>query len=193
MSMGGKTMTSEALLRDIAQGSRTAFAELYRGRYFRLVGYATALLAGDRAAAEDAVDEAFLDVWRSAANFRQSGSADGWIRRIVRNKAVDALRKKREVLSGDPFAESAEAMPAALEPSPFDHAASADDAARLHNALACLSPAQREAVWLCYFEGHSLAAIAELSAAPENTIKTRLFHARLKLRGRLGEVEYAVG
>ena len=179
-------MNADQLIRAIASGDRAAFASLYRARYQTYVGYAAALLAGDRASAEDAVDEAFVDVWRSAASYtgtgHSAGLGEGWLRRIVRNKAIDLLRKRREVLSEDPWQVSGAASAASAEPSPFDLVSAQGDSAALRTALAKLAPEQREAVWLCYFEELPLREIAAIAGCPENTVKTRLFHARQKLR-----------
>ena len=176
-------MTADQLIRAIAQGDKAAFAALYRARRRGLIGYAMAVLANDRASAEDAVDEAFLDIWRHAASYSGSGQGDAWVRRLVRNKAIDIVRRGREVLSDDPQAFSGRD---ATDPiTPFDLAASDSDAAWLGSALGCLSPEQREAVWLCYFEDRPLREIAALTDCPENTVKTRLYHARSRLRRAL--------
>ena len=178
-------MNSSELVSAIAQGDRAAFKQLYRAKYAALVAFAGAMLGGDRAGGEDAVDEAFLDIWRSAASFSGSGSADGWIRRIVRNKVVDQLRKRREVLSDDPWLVSGAAAIRSTEPSPFDLASAGDEAQTLRLALGELSPDQREVVWLCYYEDLPLRDIATLVGCPENTVKTRLFHARQRMRSAL--------
>jgi RNA polymerase sigma-70 factor (ECF subfamily) len=67
-------------------------------------------------------------------------------------------------------------------PSPFDTLAQASISAKLRQALSLLSVDQRDVVWLCYFEDKSLSDIADIMQCPENTVKTRLFHARRKLR-----------
>lgn len=178
-------MNSSELIAAIAQGDRTAFKQLYRAKYAAMVAFAGALLGGDRAGGEDAVDEAFLDIWRSAASFTGAGSADGWVRRIVRNKVIDQLRKRREVLSDDPWLVSGAGALDAPGASPFDAASAAGEAQSLRLALGELSPDQREVVWLCYYEELPLRDIAVLVGCPENTVKTRLFHARQRMRSKL--------
>ena len=81
-------------LRAIAQGNEVAFTRLYRSESRALLVFARGLLAGDHSAAEDAVDFAFVAVWQSAGRFKGqiNGHAKAWLRRIVRNKAVDWLR-----------------------------------------------------------------------------------------------------
>ena len=170
------------LLSAVASGDRNAFATLFRTCQPRMVGYATGLLAGDRAAAEDVVDNAMIAVWQQADRFAGSGSAEGWLRRIVRNKAIDWLRGNRL----GKLNANAEDFPVADIPdlalNPELLASRNSDAAALHRALAQLSLVHREAIWLCYFEDKSLAEIAEICGCPENTVKTRLFHARRHLR-----------
>jgi RNA polymerase sigma-70 factor (ECF subfamily) len=166
----------------IAGGDRTAFTSLYARAQPELVRYAAALLAGDVDAALDVVDEAFLNIWRDAGRYSGAGNADGWIRRIVRNKAIDWLRTRRE----RPFGADGEAERLVDPAEAPDHAAERNSAAReLRRALEKLSPEHREVVWLCYFEDRSLAEIAAIAGCPENTVKTRLFHARRLLRQRL--------
>ena len=183
-------MGIELQLRAIASGDRGAFATVFRAYQMPFVRYATGLLAGDREAAEDVVDEAFLAVWQQAGRFDGRGSGEGWMRRIVRNKAIDWLRKCHEV----PMTEQVEAVCANEHDggqSPFDHAVQSAAAVHLRASLSALSTDQREAVWLCYFEERSLAEIAEIAECPENTVKTRLFHARKILRNS-GLLESAV-
>src|SRR5690606_7929429 len=80
----------------VARGDRLAFSRLYSQMHQPLGRYAGALLAGDIDAAMDVVDEAFMAIWKDAGRYDGAGSAEGWIRRIVRNKAVDWLRRRRE-------------------------------------------------------------------------------------------------
>lgn len=170
-------------IRAVARGDRRAFDELYRAQQRLLLGYALGLLAGDREAAEDVVDEAFLDIWKQAAAYAAIGSAQGWIRRIVRNKAVDWLRRngsaRRSAWSDELEARADDA------PGPEDCAIAANNAEWLRLALARLSIDQREAVMLAYFEQRSVAEIAAIQSCPEGTVKTRLYHARLNMRGLL--------
>lgn len=169
----------------IAKGDRAAFAAVYRDQSPIMTSYATALLAGDRPAAEDVVGDAFLDIWNKAGSYAGTGSAQGWIRRIVRNKAIDWLRKQKEVVA-DLAADDHNAIWSNDRPkTPHDLAEQSSEAEHLRSALPGLSIEQREAVWLCYYENKSLADIAILCACPENTVKTRLFHARKYLKAKM--------
>ncbi len=169
-------------LRRVALDDRAAFTRLYREAAPTLIRYASGLLAGDREAAEDAVDEAFVAIWQQAGRFDGRGDAMGWMRRIVRNKAIDWLRKQREVsASGGAALENFANKPSG-EPTPFDQAEQRSSATKLREALSGLSFEHREAIWLCYFEEMPLREIAAVVGCPENTVKTRLFHARKMLR-----------
>jgi RNA polymerase sigma-70 factor, ECF subfamily len=175
-------MRCEAQLKEIAKGDRQAFNALYRERHRPLLCFATGLLAGDASAAEDIINEAFCAIWTQAGNFSGAGSAEGWIRRIVRNKAVDWIRKQRE----KPTLSEADTQAANDQsddgPDPFESLAQSRAATQLRKALASLSVDHREAIWLCYFEDRPLSEIAEITGCPENTVKTRLFHARKSLK-----------
>jgi RNA polymerase sigma-70 factor, ECF subfamily len=175
-------MDIEAKLHDVALGARGAFADLYRELQPNFIRYATGLLAGDRHAAEDVVDDAFIAIWEQASRYAGHGSAAGWMRRIVRNKAVDWLRKQREPsLMGSDQMEAHSRVPDSA-PTPFEVAETNADARRLRLALYGLSIDHREVIWLCYFEDKSVAEIAEIAGCPQNTVKTRLFHARQAMR-----------
>lgn len=174
------------LLQAIARGDRAAFTRLYRQSSRRLIAFAAGLLAGDRDAAEDVVDATFIAVWQGAGQWSGQGSADGWLRRIVRNKAVDWLRSSGRYQLG--LDESDLADQPDLAPDPEQAAIDGDAATRLALALAQLGLDQREAVMLCYYEDLPLAEIARACFCPEGTVKTRLFHARKALRRALGSM-----
>ena len=173
---------TEVHLRGIADGNHAAFTALYRGWQPILVRYATGLLNGDREAAADVVDEALLAVWQQAGRFSGAGSSAGWLRRIVRNKAVDWLRRQRDVsLPSDELESAANSLPDPAK-NPHELAAQQSDKSAVIEALQTLSFDHREAIWLCYFEELSVQEIAEIAGCPANTVKTRLFHARRILR-----------
>lgn len=171
-------MRCETQLRDIGRGDKQAFNALYSERNHGMVSYATGLLAGDSCAAEDVVNEAFFAIWAQASRFNASGSAEGWIRRIVRNKAIDWVRKQRETSMTSTLESQISNETADSSLDPFEVAAKSGAKVQLHRALVQLSVEHREAIWLCYFEELPLSEIAEIAGCPENTVKTRLFHAR---------------
>lgn len=187
-------MNAAALIRATAAGDKSAFERLYNQMQRPMLAYALGLLAGDRSAAEDAVDEAFLALWTQADSFtggadNGQNSGEAWVRRLVRNKAVDWLRRQKsartEVLT------TTHEWLADDGDGPEQAAISADAAHWLRGALTQLSVDQREAVLLAYFEDRSVADIASIIGCPVGTVKTRLFHARQILRGRLTKAEDA--
>jgi RNA polymerase sigma-70 factor (ECF subfamily) len=175
----------EWALRGIARGDKNSFSTLYADQHGLLLRYATGLLAGDREAAADVVDEAFIDIWHQAGRFSGSGSAQGWLRRIVRNKSVDWIRKQRvrPLATGEQMSIFESTADSADNPEVA--AQKKSDANELRAALDRLSMDHREVVWLCYFEELPLSEIAAIVGCPENTVKTRLFHARKLLRAEL--------
>lgn len=173
-------MVEDKLLHAVGQGDRQAFGDLYMRMHTGMIAYATAILGGDISAAEDAVDEAFTDIWRRSGNAAPVSNAAAWIRRIVKNKAIDQLRKTgaREVTMADDFFQNVEDS----RPDPESVLSVKSERSWLRSCLAILSPDQREIITLCYFEGLSLVQISDMIGIPENTAKTRLFYARRKLR-----------
>lgn len=169
----------------VARGDKASFSTLYANLCPALLRYAIGLLAGDREAAADVVDEAFIDIWLQAGRYSGCGSAQGWIRRIVRNKAIDWIRKQRirPLATLDQW----RAFEMAADPAdtPDVAAEKKRTADELRSALNRLSIEHREVVWLCYFEELPLSDIAHIVGCPENTVKTRLFHARKLLRTEL--------
>lgn len=182
-------MDIAVMLEAIAGGSRVAFTQLYAALQPKMQRYATGLLAGDSEAAADAVDEAFFALWQSAASYRGTGNAEGWIRHIVRNKAIDAIRKVRERPLASDEAQRQLEIVADTADTPAQVAEKNSAADELKAALARLSPEHREVVWLCYYEDKPLSDIAVLVGCPENTVKTRLFHARKQLHGLLSHTQ----
>ena len=181
-------MNTAQLIRAIAAGNRQSFETLYRNSQRPMLAYAIGLLAGDRELAEDAVDEAFLSIWRDASGFSGAGSAEGWVRHIVRNKAIDLLRRQKSRRTdqwSDKIDQIADDMP-----GPEAMAVKSNDTVWLKTKLETLPIEQREAIFLCYFEEMTLAAIAQIAGCPEGTIKTRLFYARKALRTQIIDPTY---
>jgi RNA polymerase sigma-70 factor (ECF subfamily) len=160
--------TSDAeLLARVGEGDREAFELLYR-RYVRpLFGLALRRL-GDRGHAEDAVQEAFAAIWRSASTYRpERGAAGGWLYTVARNAIVDRLR--RNGLATD--AELPELV--ANEPGPPEKAEDAYVSVRVHRALEELQPREREVIELAYWSGMSQSEVADYLGLPLGTVKTR--------------------
>jgi RNA polymerase sigma factor (sigma-70 family) len=175
-------LSDEAVIALIARSDGSALAELY-DRYGRLA-YGLALrVMRDQALAEDAVQDAFLDVWRSAGRFRPERSkASTWILTLVHRRAVDLVRREER--------RRFEPLEAAPEPSgeATDEIAWLGlERARVREALRQLPDQQREALGLAYFDGYTQTELAERLGEPLGTIKSRMFNGLTRLREILSE------
>jgi RNA polymerase sigma-70 factor (ECF subfamily) len=176
--------SDEALLAGLGSGdgdAAAAFLDRFSGRVH---GLALGLL-GDRAAAEEVAQEAFLRAWRHAGAFdARRGSVTTWLLTITRNLAIDALRVRR-TLPADPS--TLLDLRAADGPGPDDLAGTADDVSRLTAALSRLPEDQRRAIVLARFHGCTAAEVGRLEGIPLGTAKTRIRTALLRLRDVLAE------
>ena len=163
----------------VARGDDAALALLHR-RHGRTCHGVARRIVGDAALAEDAVQEAFLAVWRQASRFRpERASARSWLLMLVHRRAIDALRRERRRQEGVPQAPPAAAPPAA------DEAWGRLQRERVRGALALLPQPQRELLALAYYAGLSQSEIAERLDQPLGTVKSRTFGALGRLRAEL--------
>jgi RNA polymerase sigma-70 factor (ECF subfamily) len=176
-------LSDEALVALAARSEQSALAELY-DRYGR-TAYGLALrILRDQALAEDAVQEAFLAVWRTASRFvPERGRASTWILTLVHRRAVDAVRReqRRRADSLDPSDEPA------VEGGVEEDAWLRFQRERVQDALSRLPDAQREALELAYYGGFSQSELAERLGQPLGTIKSRMFGGLSRMRELLGE------
>jgi len=127
--------------------------------------------------AEEVAQDAFVRVWSALPGFRGESTFGTWLHRIVARRAFD----RAQVMRNRRARERAEdRLPEAAAPEGADE--DALQAARLQRLIARLSPAQRAAVTLFYFEGRSVEQVAVVLGMPENTVKTHLLRARAALR-----------
>ncbi len=175
-------LSDEALVALVARSDEAALAELY-DRHGR-VAYGLALrIVRDPALAEDAVQEAFLAVWRSAARFvPERAKATTWILTLVHRRAVDVVRRENRRRAE----ELDEKLPAETE-APDEAAWLALRRDRVREALRQLPDSQREALELAYFGGFTQAELSERLGEPLGTIKSRMFNGLARLRDLLGE------
>ena len=179
-------LSDEALVALVARGDEDALAELY-DRVGR-VAYGLALrVLRDERHAEDAVQEAFLQVWRSAATFRaERAKASTWILTLVHRRAVDLVRRE-ERRQADPLTDDS---PAGVAPEETEEAAWLRfERERVQAALRQLPDPQREALELAYYGGFTQAELAERLGQPIGTIKSRMFTGLARLRELMGESE----
>lgn len=171
-----------ALLARVAKGDREAFRSLFEAHQVPLFRYLVRILK-DEAMARDATNEAFIEVWKNAGRFQGRSKPKTWIFGIAHNKAVDLLRKKRE-MSWD---EDAAAEIPDDGPDPFEQTAEADTSRLILGLLEELSPEHRAVIQLTYYDGLSIKEIADVTDCPEATVKTRMFYARKRLKTLLTE------
>jgi RNA polymerase sigma factor (sigma-70 family) len=172
-----------ALLRRVAAKDRRAFEALYHLYYRRLFGY---LLKLTRRAdlVEEVLNDVMLAIWKGAAGFDGRSRPSTWIFGIAYHKALKALSRRSNDQPGNPDA----------GPEPVDTeeperlAVRRELASVLGRAIGALSPEQRAVVELTYYYGLAYQEIAEIVGCPVNTVKTRMFHARRRLRQLLPEL-----
>jgi RNA polymerase sigma-70 factor (ECF subfamily) len=175
-------LSDEALVALCARGDDAALAELY-DRYGR-VSYGLAVrILRDEGLAEDAVQEAFLAVWRSAARFvPERAKASTWILTLVHRRAVDLVRRS-ERRRAEPLEEVEEAADGSTEELAWLHL----ERDRIQSALRQLPDQQREALELAYYGGFTQSELAERLGQPLGTIKSRMFAGLARMRDLLSE------
>jgi RNA polymerase sigma-70 factor (ECF subfamily) len=176
-------LSDEALLSLVASSDDLALAELY-DRFGR-VAYGLALrILRDEALAQDAVQEAFLAIWRSADRFlAERAKASTWILTLVHRRAVDLVRRE-DRRRGEPLESAAE--PAASGTTE-DEAELGFERRVVQEALRQLTPEQREALELGYYGGLTQSELAERLGQPLGTIKSRMFTGLSRLRDLLAD------
>jgi RNA polymerase sigma-70 factor (ECF subfamily) len=168
-----------AIVTGLKAGDQTAMAELY-DRFSSIV-YAVALrVLGDTGAAEDVLQDVFLQLWRNPGAFDAArGSLAGWLAVIARNRAIDALRKRRPETD-------IEDVIISVAPDLASEAERQRAAEKIRGVLGAMPTAQRSAIEMAYFEGMSHSEIAAKTGEPLGTIKTRIRAALMTLRKAFG-------
>jgi RNA polymerase sigma-70 factor (ECF subfamily) len=176
-------LSDEAVVALIARSDEVALAELY-DRYGRpAYGLALRVLRDD-ALAEDAVQEAFLAIWRGAAKYLpERAKASTWIMTLVHRRAVDLVRRE-ERRRAEPLPEVEQD---AGGPSAADSAWLRLERERVQAALSQLPDQQREALELAYYGGFTQSELAERLDEPLGTIKSRMFTGLARLRELLAQ------
>jgi RNA polymerase sigma-70 factor (ECF subfamily) len=170
------------LLQRIADGDREAFDVLYR-RFVRPVFALALRRLGDRGRAEDATQEAFTSVWRSASSYRiERGPGAPWLYAVARNAIVDRTRARSEPPTDVPDEASS-------EPGPPEEAERSWLAWRVHRALQDLPEHERPLLELAYWSGLSQSEIADFLNIPLGTVKTRTRSALSRLADTLEKLE----
>ena len=172
--------TDGELIERVGDGDRDAFEELYR-RYTRpVLGLALRRL-GDRGRAEDAFQDAFAAIWRSAGSYDPArGQGGAWLYTVARNAIVDGARRRPEPPMEVPDEPSG-------EKGPPEQAEAAWLAWRVHSAIELLPEHERPVIELAYWSGLSQSEISEFLHVPLGTVKTRTRSALARLADLLEE------
>lgn len=174
--------TDAELLERSNGGDREAFHALYVRFYHPVLRFAYRI-TGQLELAQEAVNDVMLVVWRDGRSFAGRSSVSTWIMGIAYRTALKASERSRRWSwrhAGADFEEATERSAASSEL--MEQAEMRD---LIERGLDALSPEQRAVVELTYYFGCSYDEIARIVGCPENTVKTRMFHARAKLRSLL--------
>lgn len=181
--VGETVMSDGELIVRAGTGDRSALEDLYR-RYARPVFGLALRRLGDRGRAEDAVQETFTSIWRSARTYEpKRGPGAPWLYAVARNAIVDRSRVRSDTVADPPDVASGEAGPDARAEESWV-------AWRVHRALEELPEREREVIALAYWSGLSQSEVAEFLGLPLGTVKTRTRAALGRLADLLdGELE----
>ena len=171
------------LLTRIQQRDEAAFSELYRAFSRRLYAYVLRQL-GDPAQAEEIVADSLYEVWKAPERFRGDAQFSTWLIGIARNKVLMAFRSRKPDEKHDDIADVAEVI-ASEDAGAFEILAQQQRHEGVRHCMDKLSDEHRECIHLVFYEGMAMAEVAGVQGCPEGTVKTRLFHARQKLKNCL--------
>ena len=164
-----------ALLRRVAAGDRLAFETLYRGYFPRLTRFLERVIRRPHTV-EEVLNDAMLVVWRKADTFNGQSKVSTWIFSIAYRKALKAVKKFDEpVESDDQEFES-------TQPGPETMLMHRQRCALVLTQIGRMSAEHRAVIELTYFHGYAYKEIAQIMDCPVDTVKTRMFHARRRLR-----------
>jgi RNA polymerase sigma-70 factor, ECF subfamily len=174
--------SDDELVRAVAAGDRRALELLYR-QHAPWLAARLAARTSSRDLAEEALQDTFVAVWRSARGYHGRGEVPAWLWGIARRRLASLARRQRP---------SALSLQATVEPpdpaaTPEEAALGRDASTRIRLAIAHLPAEQRAAITAVVYEGKSIQAAAQTAAVPEGTLKSRLHRARLHLRKELGQ------
>ncbi len=173
----------KVLLAKIAKEDQSAFKELYKAFSRKVFAYVLNMV-NDHARAEEILVDTMHEVWRQPGRFQGNAQFSTWLIGIARNKALMVYRARRpDEVHGD-LDDIAETH-ASDTPDGFAQLAERQRAEGVKHCMERLSEEHRECMHLVFFEGMSVAEIADVQHCPEGTVKTRLFHARQKIKGCL--------
>jgi len=173
--------TIESLLGRVVLRDRRAFGLLYQRTSAKLFGVCLRIL-NDRAEAEEALQEAYVKIWRNAGQYAPSkAAAISWMAAIARNQSIDKLRKRRP--KADDVSAAADIQDD--RPSPESQVVAAADRRRLHDCLDELEGSHAAAIRDAYFGGFTYEELAQRNGMPLGTMKSWIRRSLAKLRNCL--------
>jgi RNA polymerase sigma-70 factor (ECF subfamily) len=185
-SKSTSSLADEDLMALVQRGDARAFEAIY-DRHGSAAFSLAYRIAGNRSAAEDIVQEAFLSVWRSGVRYKpERGNLRSWLLSVVHNRAIDWLRRSAVHTRRQVDAEGLEERKAAPELTDVE-AFRREEAQTVRTAMEQLPRDQLRVVELAYFGGFTHSQIAELLGEPLGTVKGRMRLALDKMRDGLGE------
>jgi RNA polymerase sigma-70 factor (ECF subfamily) len=181
-AVAAKQRDDADLIERIASGDKLAMQVLYARQHVQTYRFLLRLV-GDEAQAEDLVSEVFFDVWRNAHQFQGNSRVSTWILAIARFKALSSLRRRKDDELDD---QQAAAIPDMAD-DPEIAVQKKDRVAIMRQCLSHLSLVHREIIDLAYYQDKPINEVAMILGVPENTVKTRMFHARRRLSELLAQ------
>jgi RNA polymerase sigma-70 factor (ECF subfamily) len=180
------SLADEDLMALVQRGDARAFEAIY-DRHGSAAFSLAYRIAGNRAAAEDIVQEAFLSVWRSSVRYKpERGNLRSWLLSVVHNRAIDSLRRSVAHTRHQADGEGIEERKAAPEFTDVE-AFRRQEAQTIRSEMERLPSEQLRVVELAYFGGFTHSQIAEMLGEPLGTVKGRMRLALDKMRDGLGE------
>jgi RNA polymerase sigma-70 factor, ECF subfamily len=179
-SANDATAVEVVLLRRIASGDRQAFETLYRGYFPRLTRFLERVMRRPHSV-EEVLNDTMLVVWRKAATFNGQSKVSTWIFSIAYRKALKAIKR-----FDDPVESDEQGYESTL-PGPESALMHKQRGALLLKQIGRMSAEHRAVIELTYYHGCAYKEIAEIMECPVDTVKTRMFHARRRLRQFLSD------
>ena len=183
------------LIREIRAGNTELF-EYFVRQYQKKITRVAYRFLRDGGEADCAAQESFLRAYQSLDSFREGSTFETWLTRICINWCKDRLKRRRLVLyfhqgpsREDESGDGPQEWAPHPDPSPERRAAGREIRDRLRAAIGALSPRQRSIFTMKHFEEMSIPEIAEVTGLDTGTIKSHLFRAAQKIRGRLGDLQ----
>ena len=170
------TLDDVALIHRVAGKDGVAFETLYRGYHPKLRRFIERVTRRPQIV-DEIVNDTMLVVWRKASTYNLGSKVSTWIFGIALRRALKAMKRIDDPVDFDP-----DQTPDRESVGPEGMLLQSETRACIARALTTLSAEHRAVIELTYFEGYSCAEVAEIMQCPVNTVKTRMFHARRRLR-----------